>query len=104
VSGTKCYSSPRKRRITIFDEVYGLFDDDIHFAFLLIMKFEEMRFMMHGLSFCLRHSTCHYYLSLSFIALLVDTNIYRSLRELDCLENRFSSVTFGEVLYASVLC
>jgi hypothetical protein len=40
---------------------------------------------------------------LSFIALLVDTNIYRSLRELDCVENRFSSLTFGEVLYASVL-
>jgi hypothetical protein len=52
-----------------------------------------MRFMMHDLSFCLRHSTCSYYLSLSFIALLVDTNIYRSLRELDCLENHFSSVT-----------
>jgi len=54
--------------------------------------------------FCLRHSTCLYYLSLSFIALLVDTNIYRSLRELDCLENRFSSfLNFGEVPCASVL-
>jgi hypothetical protein len=51
--------------------------------------------------FCLRHSTCPYYFSLSFIALLVDTNIYRSLWELDCLENRFSSLNLGEVLYAS---
>ena len=62
------------------------------------MKFEEMRFMMHGLPFCLRHSTCPCHLSLSFIALLVDTNIYRSLRELDCLENHFSPLKFGEVL------
>jgi hypothetical protein len=67
------------------------------------MKFEEMKFMMHGLLFCLRHSTCPYYLLLSFIVLLVDTNIYRSLRELDCPENHFSPSKFGEVLYASGL-
>jgi hypothetical protein len=69
----------------MFDEVYGLFDKMyFHFHSCYLMNFGETRFTMHGQSFFVCGAALVLsYLSLSFIVLLVDTNIYRSLRELD---------------------